>query len=129
MAGVRCGTGEVCVSDPGTAFGKSAPTYINAQGGRHSRSPCALDVTPMALLRVGRVLYQGEQKYETELQTVGQENWRRISPRMHVRHAVNHLFAWLAGNRDDEHLEHAVCRLLFAVELDRGVSVPIASKP
>lgn len=101
------------------SFGPDAPVEVNAQGGKQSRSPCALDVVPAALLRVGGVFYTGEQKYEEAPQLVGRENWRKITAREHARHAMNHLVAWLAGDASDEHLEHATCRLLMAIEREQ----------
>lgn len=101
------------------SFGPDAPVEENAHGGKRSISPCALDVVPTALLRVGRVFHAGEAKYEAAPQLVGRENWRRIPARENVRHAVNHVFAWLAGDVSDEHLEHAACRLLMAIEREQ----------
>lgn len=102
--------------------GPNAPVETNALGAKQSRSPFALDVVPMALIEVGRVFYRGEAKYERGPQLVGAENWRGITSRMHVRHAVNHVFAWLAGDRSDHHLEHAAARLLMAIEKDHEPS-------
>lgn len=105
-------------------LGPGAPQTVSPEGGRQSISPFALDVVPLALLRVGRVLYRGEQKNEDAPQLVGQENWRKISARSHARHALNHLVAWLAGHRGEEHLEHAVCRLLMAIERENEAPPP-----
>jgi hypothetical protein len=35
----------------------------------------------------------------------------------HVQHAVDHLRAWQAGDVTEDHLGHAGCRILFALEL------------
>lgn len=102
--------------------GPNAPVETNALGAKQSRSPFALDVVPRALIEVGRVFYRGEAKYERGPQLVGAENWRGITARMHVRHAVNHVFAWLAGDRSDDHLEHAAARLLMAIEKEHEPS-------
>ncbi|MBY0274703.1 DUF5664 domain-containing protein [Candidatus Binatia bacterium] len=105
--------------DLGAAFGPDAPTHENAAGGRQSVSPCALDVVPLALLRVGRVLFSGETKNEDERQLVGRENWRKITSREHARHMLNHLILYLVGDRSDDHIEHAVARGLFIIERDQ----------
>ena len=36
----------------------------------------------------------------------------------HVNHAVQHLFAYLAGGESDDHLDHAILRAMFAYEVD-----------
>jgi hypothetical protein len=46
----------------------------------------------------------------------GEDNWRRIPRKDHVNHALAHIFAHLAGDDADDHLNHAACRLLFAME-------------
>lgn len=72
---------------------------------------------PRALEAVGRVLTLGASKY-----TPG--NWRRVDDRTrYVDAALRHVFAFMRGEaRDPEsgehHLAHAVCCLLFLVELD-----------
>ena len=68
-----------------------------------------------AMLEVGRVLHHGEQKY-------GAGNWLKILHREHLRHALAHLHAHMAGDRsegDFGHLLRAVCRLWFAHEVGR----------
>lgn len=47
---------------------------------------------------------------------VGYSNWHSIPLGDHVNHALTHLFAHLAGDVQDDHLEHASCRLLMALE-------------
>lgn len=92
---------------------------VTPEGGRHGASPYALDVVPKALLRVGAVLFRGEKSREVAPQRVGQENWRSIRARLHVRHALNHVTKWLAGDRSEDHLEHAASRLLMAIEREQ----------
>ncbi len=103
-------------SDLAVDLSPTAPAEVNPNGGKQSTVTCALDVVPTALLRIGRVLYDGEAKYEQGPQLVGQENWRLIPARMHARHALTHLVAWLAGDTTDHHLEHCGARILMAVE-------------
>jgi hypothetical protein len=43
------------------------------------------------------------------------DNWRLIEEESHINHALIHIFAYQAGNTQDDHLEHAFCRLMFAL--------------
>jgi hypothetical protein len=54
-------------------------------------------------------MYHGAAKY-------GVDNWRVISTDDHVNHMLMHTFAWGAGDTQDDHPGHAVCRALMALE-------------
>lgn len=87
-----------------------APTVTNARGGKQSASPYRLDLMPpLAALAVAKVLRHGADKY-------GPNNWHAIDVGDHLNHALAHLFAFLAGDGSDDHLEHAACRVLFALD-------------
>ena len=45
----------------------------------------------------------------------GVDNWRKIGVESHLNHLLMHVFAYLAGDTQDEHLEHALCRAMMAV--------------
>lgn len=93
--------------------GKDAPTVVNEYGGKQSAVPARVDlVPPLAIIEVGKCLQEGAAKY-------GEFNWTRINPRDHVNHALVHLFAWLAEDKQDDHLAHAACRILFALEMEK----------
>jgi hypothetical protein len=55
------------------------------------------------------VLAAGATKY-------GENNWHLIPAAENVNHALTHLIARQAGDASDEHLEHAACRILFALD-------------
>jgi 5'-nucleotidase len=57
-------------------------------------------------------------------QSYGEWNWRRIPTSDHLNHALTHIFAYLAGDKQDDHIGHALCRLMFAqsMELTPGES-------
>lgn len=91
--------------------GPSAPTVTNDKGGKQSYTGRRMDLMPpKALLAVAEVLHHGATKY-------GIDNWRSIPVESHLNHAAIHIYAYLAGDRSDDHLGHAACRLLMAKEL------------
>lgn len=75
------------------------------------------DSTLQQLIRIGKVLQEGAEKYEPN-------NWRLIPQEEHVNHALIHLFAAKAGDIQDDHLDHAMCRLMmaYATEPSKGFS-------
>ena len=88
-----------------------APTIENAAGGRQSDTGVLLLETPKALLHVGSVFDYGAKKY-------ARGNWKKIEAEAHINHVLVHLYAHLAGDRQDDHLGHALCRMLMAMETD-----------
>lgn len=91
-------------------IGPDTPTVTNEHGGKQSDSQHRCDLLPArAVLAIAKVLNEGSRKY-------GDNNWRRIPRREHLNHALTHLFALLADDAQDDHLSHAACRLLFAME-------------
>lgn len=94
--------------------GPDTPTLVNERGGKQSAIPYRCDLLPArATLAVAGVLAPGAVKY-------GENNWRNISVGEHVNHALTHLFAYLAGDASDDHLSHAACRALMALEIHLG---------
>lgn len=84
-------------------------TITNERGARQSKIGVKFtDFDPAALLRVGRVSAEGFAKY-------GKGNWQQIDQADHIDHAINHLLEYQAGNMSEDHLAHAVCRVLFAM--------------
>lgn len=94
--------------------GPEAPTVTNERGGKQSASPYRIDlIDPRVLLEQGEILAKGAAKY-------GEENWKNLSEREIINHALVHILAWLAGDRTDNHLGHGACRLLMARTLELG---------
>jgi hypothetical protein len=90
--------------------GPDAPIVANAAGGKQSHSPYRCDLLPpRATLAVAGVLAHGATKY-------GPNNWHAIPTGDHVNHALVHLFAFLAGDGQDDHLGHAACRIMMALD-------------
>ena len=91
--------------------GPSEPVEVNEVGGRQSAVPYRCDLLPPhATLAVAGVLKSGAEKY-------GPTNWHNIPVADHLNHLLVHVFAYLAGDRQDDHLAHAACRALMALEL------------
>ena len=94
-----------CLSSGISGMGKDAPL---AADGLQSEVLYRFDlIDPQVLFRVAAVLHGGAEKY-------GAGNWRKIPAEQHINHAMSHLYAYLAGDRSDDHLTNAVCRTIFA---------------
>jgi tagatose-1,6-bisphosphate aldolase non-catalytic subunit AgaZ/GatZ len=65
-------------------------------------------VDPQALFNLARVLAYGAKKY-------GENNWRSLTVQEHLNHALQHIYAYLAGDFQDDHLGHAQCRVHMAL--------------
>jgi len=86
----------------------SAEVAVNAQGGKQSRETMRFDLLDAeAMMALAGVLAHGAEKY-------GENNWRKIPAKSHINHALVHLFAYLAGDTQDDHLDHAFCRVMMA---------------
>jgi len=83
----------------------------NADGGRQAKSFYRFDlIDSKAIFTLARVLHEGEQKYT-------KDNWRKIPASEHINHALIHLYAYLAQDKQDAHLDHAFTRIMMAVAL------------
>ena len=90
--------------------GKDAPVVVNEHGGKQSHSPYRADLLPpLALLAVSKVLKHGADKY-------GENNWHAVTVAEHLNHTLVHLLALQAGDGSDDHIEHAACRILMALD-------------
>jgi hypothetical protein len=93
--------------------GKDAPMVVNEHGGKQSKVEYAFDqLDPLAMFQLAGIIQKGAEKY-------GRDNWKKITTKEHLNHALQHIFAHLAGDKQDDHLGHAFCRLMFAIVVDR----------
>ena len=93
----------------GIDLSPDAEITVNEKGAKQSK--LAVDFTLLdanAMFALAKVMYEGSLKYE-------KDNWRGISTEDHLNHALAHIYAHLAGDVQDDHLEHAFCRLMMAV--------------
>jgi hypothetical protein len=89
--------------------GKNEPIITNDKGGMQARVLYGFHLCdPKAMLALAEVMQYGATKY-------ARDNWRKISCEEHINHAIIHFFAYLAGDRSDQHLEHAFTRGMMAV--------------
>ena len=70
-------------------------------------------IPPRALLAAGKTLFDGL-KYEADKK----DNWHGIPGGRHLNHALRHIAMYQAGDRDEDHLGHALVRLMFWVDLE-----------
>lgn len=86
----------------------NAETTTNEKGGKQSHIPVRFDlIDAKAIFEMAKVLHEGAEKY-------GENNWRKIPVEDHLNHLIMHAYAYLAGDRTDEHLSHIMCRATFA---------------
>lgn len=91
-----------------------AEIVTNKNGGMQSHVPYRFDLIHAgALFEMAKVLEYGARRYEPW-------NWQKIDIESHLNHLIIHAYAWLAGDRTDDHLSHIMCRAMFAqgVELE-----------
>ena len=90
------------------------PTVVNEHGGRQSDTPYAFHMIPAsAIFGAAKVCGYGAKKYG---ETFEDRNYTKIPTEEHINHAIQHLYAYLAGDKQDDHLGHAVVRCMFAYD-------------
>ena len=93
--------------------GADAPTTTNEHGGKQSVCEYAFtQIDPGVMFEEAEILQGGAKKY-------GRDNWKKITVEEHLNHALQHIYAYLLGNKEDAHLGHARTRLGFAMVIDR----------
>ena len=93
-----------------------APVITNDNGGRQSDTPYGFHLLPIsALFDAAKVAKYGADKYG---ETFDQRNYTKIPALDHLNHAIQHIYAFLAGDTQDDHLGHAIVRLMFAYDVN-----------
>jgi len=97
-----------------TGLEKNAPVVVNKRGGEHSYMAFAYHLLdPVAIQELAKVMAYGEKKgYK-------RDNWRLLSIDDHLNHTIMHLIAYMIGDKQDNHLEHAFTRLMFALAVHK----------
>lgn len=103
---------DVPVKRLATDLSPTAEVGTNEFGGKSTKLAARFDlIDPQALFRVAEVFGYGASKYTPD-------NWRAVPTVEHINHALVHLFAHLAGDTQDAHLDHAATRLIMAIAVD-----------
>lgn len=91
--------------------GPEAQVVVNEKGAKQSHVPYRADLfPPTAYLHVAGILAKGAETY-------GENTWVDISFADHINHALVHINAYGAGDRSDDHIGHAACRMMMALEV------------
>ena len=112
---IKGGRGTLSDKSLINGVGPEQPIVTNEHGGMQAKNDYTFHlIDAPALFELAKVMGEGAKKY-------AKDNWRKIPPEEHFDHLQMHLWAWMAGDRQDEHLEHALarCFMLHATAKDK----------
>lgn len=93
--------------NPVKGVSPDAKTVTNERGGQQSESLYAFHLIDSgALLALAEIMQKGASKYK-------RDNWRKIPSEEHFNHMLIHYYAYLAGDRTDDHLAHFFTRAMM----------------
>lgn len=104
-------------------LGPDVPIDTNIAGGMQSEVEYRFDLIDWStLFELARVVAYGSKKYDPW-------NWRLIPINDHLNHALIHIGAYLVGDDQDNHLQHAFTRLMFALSMKLNPSYQARMDP
>ena len=88
-------------------LGWESPMDTNHRGAPHGKVGAAFHLLPPeALRRAAKIMQQN-------LESHGRDTWRSLDRDDHINHLLAHIFDWMEGKNDEDHLAHALCRAMF----------------
>lgn len=97
------------------------PVVVNQSGGIQSDTPHGFHLLPVqAVFAAAKTAKYGADKYG---ETFEDRNYTKIPAEEHINHCIQHLYAYLAGDTQDDHLSHAIVRAMFAYDVDRRMKM------
>jgi hypothetical protein len=86
-------------------------------GGRHSKVGANfMAIPPDAVWALAQIFERGADAHHDP----DGSNWRKLSVEIHLNHALFHINAWQRGLVGEDHLGHAMCRLVMAFTAENG---------
>lgn len=105
------------MNDISKALAPDAPVVMNENGGKQSDTPYGFHMLPISsIFAAAEVAQYGAKKYG---ESFDNRNYTKIPAIEHVNHALQHLYGYLAGDKSDDHLAHAIVRCMFAYDVDQ----------
>lgn len=93
-------------------FEKRGEIVANGNGGKqHYRPYRAQAIPPRALIAIAHVRWEGHEEFGYD-----DENYKNIELNENLGRALLHIYGYLAGDKNNDHLSHAATRILFALE-------------
>lgn len=96
-------------------------SFLNTEEDLDSLIRAVDELTKEPLTIVSKVLTEGLNKYP-------RDNWKLVDFKDHINHAMCHLYMYLHGDTQDQHIEHAICRIALAYDTYIASDEPVKEK-